>query len=1501
MANLGLNYDPAIHSTVQFEKKIKSLSRQLDELKAKMKMKDMQSAKADHAIFPSQFKNIKPQEILDQWGKPFKAVREEIQATAKPVGELKESLNETADTVGHAGGAFTASAAKVYAYIKAGKLATETIKDVETGMVSIARVMEDSSFVLEEYRDELFKLGVKYGQPIESVQNIALRWAQSDYNVADSLKLTETSLLALNAAELDAQNATESMIGIMAQWELQAEDLGLVMDKINKTADTHAATSQDLVDGLLRSSSAAKIMNMSLDETIATLVTMREASGRTGKEVGSALNSILSYIQRPASINVMEAMGIEVFVDEAKSQFRSALGIFGDISANWDNLSTDIQDGFIQAADDAELFNEELAIALGVQEQWNDLQKRDISQAAAGVYRRNYFIGLIERMTNVQEALNNMMDANGYSMEKNALTMETLERKQQSLETSAKALAAAMGDAGLGNALKLLADGGTKAIDIFNSLPKGAKDAIAAFTGVMLAVKALEAGTKLFGAHMPVANAGIKLLTGGIGNLTTNTMALATAMKTTFVTNLPLLGIAALTGGIVALTNHIIKQREEMERSLEVFQRQSETSNTINELLPQYEELASKTRLTAEEQSELLDIKQQITNLLPETKQALDNENLSLSTQLGIIRELNEEELEYAKNLARRNIAKHEGKYEDAKKEVEEATKSLKKWTAVYDELYAKRDELTNKEKNDFRIAQLMIEAQTKRLEKNKTTMETVKTSVDFYNESLRNQSTALEDTDKKINKINQTVFDSEKAYKTLGNIIKGVSGDFKTLNKAMQDVRNGQVLSAETVIDLIDKYDLSANAIKEVAGGYTIEMSALEDVREARIKTVLDGIEAEKDLARIVKNQAESKIRSYQLEISQLKDVADARRAATDKAREYALESIVGVDRVDRGRLYSAAYKKAKDEFMGLYDEWERVSKDLEKLEEKSNLYIKLLNKIGTSSGSTSKATSAAARQENELLKDSLRLLEHKKRMTEESQQTIKNELAELKRIDSEYVRTAEERMDMMERIYATEKRLRDKTLQDSVDWINRQKSLGQLSIEEEIAGWERVLKNQYDNLEARRQAEVNLYKLRNQIMDESYTREERHIQHITKLGILSTEEQIQSYKKLYETKAKSEQEEQARIENQFGLFKKLISDEQRTIKEAHDKRIEQIDDEANKKKAAQEEIIKGIDKEIEALNRREQAYDHDKRMEDLEEELAYWQVRTSEQARQKVIEIEKRISEEKHKREVDLEKQGLEDKKKIAQDEIKSIEETAKEEKKRWEKSYKEIEIVFDEHTVSMIALASTMSKDMFDEFKKNYLDKIATALDEGDFETAKKIVRDVPSYADKAKDKTYGSDNAQIYRLASSIVGFKREYEYGGDKSAEQRAVPVYDELTKLSPTVADMLHRSDYLTAKDYIETLPKFHTGAKTLSYGMAMYKPGELIFPPDLSKKLEGLIAVLNQRPVNQTSKTSTFNDRKTINNFNAPLYNSEKTTFEDDIDGEIFARQLHRVLKFSK
>ena len=82
-----------------------------------------------------------------------------------------------------------------------------TIKDVEIGMTTIARVTEDATFSFKGMRDELQQLGVTYGNVWADTSDVAINWAQAGYNMSDTLELTKDSLLAMNTAELTSEQA----------------------------------------------------------------------------------------------------------------------------------------------------------------------------------------------------------------------------------------------------------------------------------------------------------------------------------------------------------------------------------------------------------------------------------------------------------------------------------------------------------------------------------------------------------------------------------------------------------------------------------------------------------------------------------------------------------------------------------------------------------------------------------------------------------------------------------------------------------------------------------------------------------------------------------------------------------------------------------------------------------------------------------------------------------------------------------------------------------------------------------------------------------------------------------------------------------------------------------------------------------------------------------------------------------------------------------------------
>jgi hypothetical protein len=1240
MESLGLDYGPAERSTKAFEGKIASLNKQLFDLKANA----IKGAGDINKAFSSQLGSMSGSKmILDQYGQPLKVLNDNIASSfVKSTAAAKQhaqTVQDVANKYNILGNEFQRrsqwflTGTLFYGTLRAATETAQSISEVEMGVTEIARVMEDSTFVFKNYRDELLQLGVDYGQTFDTVQDIALRWAQAGYNVKDSLDNTKTSLLALNTAELDASNATESMIGIMAQWNMTSKDLPLVLDKINKTADDFTVTSQDLVDGLLRSSGAAKIMGLSLDQTISLLTVMREASGRTGREVGNALNSILSYVQRPGSIKTLEGLGIQVFADAAKTQFRNVMLIFQDIASRWDSLAPAIQDGFVKAADDAGLYNEELASAIGTQQEWNDLQQRDISQAAAGVYRRNYFIGMIERLSGAQEVLNGMTDAAGYSMSENERTMDTLQKKYTSLLAAAQELAVALGDAGLMDVLKGLTEGAKDAADGFADLDDNTKTLVLTVIELLGALATLKATMGLFTAKGILD---VVAVLPGWGKLAA--------------------AIIAVTGAVgLYAYNQSKASAQSIEDALKNADAKKNEVDETNRLIEKYQELQGKAVQNNEVKGEMLDIQRQLADIYPDYVDGLDGEGNKLVTNIPLLREMN----------------------------------ALKQ-----QEIDLERQKILMDAKT--RLPQL--DADQKRLQD-------------------------------KIDKNNARL-------------------------------SSGDTTSSFTWRGLTTKTDLSGQIRKDTIEA--IQKLAADKLEEQMIRSVLGNLNTS----------------------GQDFDTTLSRRKSSN---------------------YSSGNGNNGSNGNG------------------GN------SGVGGNGGGTSES------YKNEPLQDALRLLQHKKQMNEIS---LQDEIAYLKAVRDKYVNNGEERMDIEERIYTAEKALMDKQLQDSINWINEKKALGELSAEQEIAAWNRVLTNQKNNIEAVKEATKNLYSLQKQLR----------------------EDEVQ--------------------EN-----KDSLKDLQDSIKDAYDERIDAIEKEAEAQKKAQEAIIRGIEDEDKALDRDESEYDYDKKMADLKEQEVYWSVRTGEEARQKLADIREEIAEAEHDRDVELQKQDLDDKKQAAEDEIDNIEETAKAEKEKWEAAYKEMEKAFKDHNLDIVAKAATYSKEAYKQWYDNYIVPMQNALKNGDVEGFGDAAGGIDDSIGNLPSHDYGMTDEDYLAMMGNKAKWWKLFNAGNSQnnnSEMQRLNELNDEL------------RDKYdIPAGEY----PKFHKGGQSLSAGMAEIIPGEIFFPPDFSKDLKTLIAVSSgiTGKVAKGDTYSTTDNRKEIKI--DKLLSVENMHMEDEIDGEILSRQLYRAV----
>lgn len=309
----------------------------------------------------------------------------------------------------------------------------ETLVKTEDAVVSLQRVLNDDSLSDETISGKLYDLAVKYGQTFENANEIAQNFARTGMNWNETIKATEAALLALNVAELDATQASDGLIAIMQQFGYEASNLTGIIDILNKTADNYAVTTDKLLTALQRTGSSAKNANLSLEQTVGIVTALSEATGRSGENLGTAVNSLIQFSTKSSALDTFAKLSdnMATLVEDFRHGKGTVLDIWQGLSAEIKNASgsnENILSGLF-GDDDWRSLNEELQDALG-----ENFAKVTEIYDTASTFRKNYFIALLNNMDTVEKAIGTASDAAGYSQKENEKYLDTYTAKLNKLK-----------------------------------------------------------------------------------------------------------------------------------------------------------------------------------------------------------------------------------------------------------------------------------------------------------------------------------------------------------------------------------------------------------------------------------------------------------------------------------------------------------------------------------------------------------------------------------------------------------------------------------------------------------------------------------------------------------------------------------------------------------------------------------------------------------------------------------------------------------------------------------------------------------------------------------------------------------------------------------------------------------------------------------------------------------------------------------------------------------
>ena len=506
----------------------------------------------------------------------------------------------------------------------------ETLVKTEDAVIELNRVLDDPQ-PAQEVSNRLYDIAYQYGSTFENASTIASNFARAGRSWTESIQATEAALLAMNVAELNATEASDGLLSIIAQFDMEAGDLIDVVDKLNKTADKNPVSTQKLLQAIQRAGSAAKNANVSFDQTLGLITAISEATNRSGQNIGTAINSLIQYSTK--NVDVFAELSAESA--EVVERFKLGLASIVDV---WNQVSADIRsdktlrDNIIEAlgTDDLEELSSTLHDELG-----DLVSEIDNTYNVANTYRKNYFIALLDNMDRYMTVQEQLTDYQGYSQEENAKYMDTYTAKVNQLNDAWQKLA--NDEQGILQFKKDLAELGISVIGFIDT------------TGGI--VNNIERIASIATGVIVVLNA--EKLASGWTSLVKTLSSLPALLKGIADKGIAIQGafgwigiaIAALGTLITAIDAVKKEQEEQRQETINQWKENEKNAETLYELKKKYDELTP-------ESEEYRDVETQIIELLSKDKQdALSKVKQGTDEYREAIENLTVAELNYYKLL----------------------------------------------------------------------------------------------------------------------------------------------------------------------------------------------------------------------------------------------------------------------------------------------------------------------------------------------------------------------------------------------------------------------------------------------------------------------------------------------------------------------------------------------------------------------------------------------------------------------------------------------------------------------------------------------------------------------------------------------------------------------------------------------------------------------------------------------------------------------------------
>ena len=272
----------------------------------------------------------------------------------------------------------------------------QNVVDLDDALTEFSIVSGKTGSSLERFSEQAFESAKRIRAGVTDVIDAATVYSRLGFDDESSMQFAELTTMYSKVGAVDISEAEANMTALIKAYDIGADQLELVMDKLVKIGNSYPISAAELGEGFNNAASSLSANNNSLNESIALLTVAQETTQNAAKS-STALRTIAARLTNSKA--ELDELGESTDdLAESTAKYREELLALTGV---------DIQDQNGQ-------FKSTFQILKGIAGQWERIQKAGNAEAVAtlvaGTRQQPVFYSI---MQNFEDALKILNDIDG--------------------------------------------------------------------------------------------------------------------------------------------------------------------------------------------------------------------------------------------------------------------------------------------------------------------------------------------------------------------------------------------------------------------------------------------------------------------------------------------------------------------------------------------------------------------------------------------------------------------------------------------------------------------------------------------------------------------------------------------------------------------------------------------------------------------------------------------------------------------------------------------------------------------------------------------------------------------------------------------------------------------------------------------------------------------------------------------------------------------------------